>query len=121
MTKRKQVIVILVSLLLLAGCGRRPGQPETLDVSRQEEGPAEEQTTPTPQLVPDITGTTILANGQLVAVNPPLPLSFETAGKVLEILVKAGDRVSAGDVIATLDDAQLRQTLSNTELAVDQA
>lgn len=56
--------------------------------------------------------------------NPPLPASIvaisgriegddsavasKTAGRVVEIRVREGDTVKAGDVIATLDDAQVR-------------
>ena len=63
MTK-KQLIVILLSLLLLAGCDGRPGQPEAPDESRPETGAVDQQATPTPLPTRNITGTTILANGQ---------------------------------------------------------
>ncbi len=119
--KNKQLIVILLSLLFLAGCGRQPGQPPSPEEPGPETSPPDGQATPAPQPTPDVTGTTILANGQLVAVNPPLPLSFETGGRLLDIQVEAGDRVSAGDAIATLDDEQLRQALGNAQLALDQA
>lgn len=118
---RRRIIVILLSLLLLAGCGRRPNLPDMVEESRPGGTAADEQRTPAQQPTRDITGTTILANGQLVALNPPLPLSFQTGGRLLEVLVKAGDRVSTGDLIATLDDAQLQQALGNAELAVEQA
>jgi multidrug resistance efflux pump len=50
-----------------------------------------------------------------------LALSFETSGRLQEILVKAGDQVSEGDLIATLDDGLLRQSITSAELAVEQA
>jgi HlyD family secretion protein len=118
---RKRLILFILSLLLLAGCGRRPGEPGTPESSPGDAGAVDEQAAPTPLPTRDITGTTILANGQLVAINPPLPLGFETSGRLLELRVKAGDSISAGDLIATLDDTQLQQGLSNAALAVDQA
>ena len=55
------------------------------------------------------------------AVQPVLPLSFETSGKLLEIHVQPGDLVQAGDLIATLDDAALQDAIAQAELQVDQA
>ena len=43
-------------------------------------------------------------------------LSFEIPGEVGEVNVKVGDRVSAGDVLATLDET----TMTNLEQAVSQ-
>jgi HlyD family secretion protein len=56
-----------------------------------------------------------------VAVSPPLPLGFTTSGRLLEIHVRAGDRVSEGDLIATLDDTALQEAVGNGELGVSQA
>lgn len=120
MTK-KQLIGLMIMLLLLTGCGQRSGQAEVVDGPRPAEGSTGEPTTPTPLPTRDLTGTTILANGQLMAVNPPLPLSFETSGRLLEVQAKAGDQVSAGDLIATLDDELLREAITNAELGVEQA
>jgi multidrug efflux pump subunit AcrA (membrane-fusion protein) len=120
MTK-KQLLAIFFSALLLTSCGRRAGPLESVDKSPVDAAESAQSVTPAPQPTHDVAGTTILANGQLIAVNPPLPLSFETSGRLLEVLVEAGDRVSAGDLIATLDDEQLRQALDNAQLAVEQA
>ena len=56
-----------------------------------------------------------------MAVNPPLPLSFKTGGRLLDVHIAAGDQVSAGDLIATLDDEALREAVTNTELALAQS
>lgn len=66
-------------------------------------------------------GTTILAEGHLVAVNPTLALAFETNGRLLSIAVKPGDVVAAGDLIATLDDKTLQGNITSAELQVAQA
>lgn len=108
-------------LLLLVGCDRPSGEPESADITRSVDDSAAERATPTPQPTRDLTGTTILANGQLVAANPPLPLSFDAGGRLLEILVKVGEQVEEGDPIATLDNELLRQAITNSELAFAQA
>jgi len=68
-----------------------------------------------------------LARGTLVAVvnatgsvKPvrQMRLSFETAGIVSEVAVKAGDRVKAGDVIARLDATDLELALADAETAL---
>lgn len=118
---KKGLIGIVWLLMLVAGCRQQSDQPAGQESSRPAGDPVEGQTTPTPLPTRDLAGTTILANGQLMAVNPSLPLSFETSGRLLEIVVKPGDTVSAGDLIATLDDEALRQSVSNAELSVEQA
>lgn len=68
-----------------------------------------------------------LARGTLVAVvnatgsvKPAgqIRLSFETAGTVAEVAVKAGDSVKAGDVIARLDATDLELALADAETAL---
>jgi len=115
---KMHLIAIVALLLLLTGCDREPVIVGEAPPTTAGEG---EQPAPTPLPTRDVIGTTILANGQLVAVNPPLALSFETSGRLLEIVVEAGDQVSAGDLIATLDDELLRQSITSAELTVEQA
>jgi multidrug efflux pump subunit AcrA (membrane-fusion protein) len=86
-----------------------PGRPPTA-----EDGGAQ---TPTPPP----TGVTILADGVVQAGQPPLILSFEASGKLLELHVRTGDRVQSGDLIATLDDAALQDALTNATLQAAQA
>jgi multidrug resistance efflux pump len=61
---------------------------------------------------------TILADGQLVAVNPVLPLAFEVGGRLLEIAVAPGAAVAEGDLIARLDDASLQESVASAALQV---
>lgn len=70
---------------------------------------------------PSQSGVTILADGSVVAVQPVLPLSFTTSGRLLTLTVQAGDVVSEGDLIATLDDAALVDAVTNAELQVAQS
>jgi multidrug efflux pump subunit AcrA (membrane-fusion protein) len=122
----KRIIGFGVLLILLVGCGRSSVRVPAGEVAGEgpagagpaNAGLAEDTAMETPQPTQVVTGTTILANGQLVAVNAPLALSFESGGRLLEINVAAGDRVSDGDLVATLDDEALAQAVTNAELAV---
>ncbi len=121
--KQTLIFISLVFLVALTSCSREPedNEPEssqgqtTVEV---QEGEAETTAIPTR---PVVIGTEILADGQLVTVNPTLPLSFKSGGQLVGIHVKAGEELSEGDLVATLDDEALRAALSNAELAVNQA
>jgi len=108
----------LISLILfgLVGCqrGQVPGDVEPT-VEAEAAAPEVAPTTAPP------VGTTILADGQIVAVTPVLVLSFEANGRLLQLNVQPGDQVSAGDVIGTLDDGSLQDAVTNADLQVAQA
>ena len=115
MNKRLWVVLAAV-LVLVVGCGQEPAtvEPGATPVPEETTAPS-----PSPGVVR--TGVSILADGVLQAVHPALPLAFETGGRVLAVHVRAGDRVEAGDPIATLDDtgaqAELSQAGYNLQLA----
>src|ERR1022692_3736426 len=48
-------------------------------------------------------------------------VSPKTSGRILEIRVREGDRVSTGDIIAVLDDEQLRARIEQAQAEVQQA
>jgi HlyD family secretion protein len=50
-----------------------------------------------------------------------IELSFSSSGLLDELLVRVGDQVQAGDVLARLDDTAAQQALANAELQLDQA
>jgi multidrug resistance efflux pump len=116
----KRLLLLIVFLFLLAGCNR---EPTIVDVSGNPDiDVAEESAMATPKGTRTTGGsTTIVADGQLVVVNPALPLSFQSGGRLLTIDVKAGDQVATGDLIATLEDDLLREAVTEAELAVAQA
>ena len=119
--KTKQLILLLLSVFLLIGCdsAQLEGIAETATaVAGGTDG--DETPTPRPTLPPQ-TGTTVLADGQLVAVNPVLALGFNSNGRLLELHVQPGDMVAEGVPIATLDDANLREAVTNAELQVAQS
>ncbi len=119
---RKLAVIFLLLLFILAACDRPDGDgsapPEATADNTAENG--EVTATPPPAEVV-VSGTTVLADGRLVSVSPPLTLSFTTNGRLLEIHVQAGDKVSEGDLIATLDDKALQEGITNAELSVTQA
>jgi HlyD family secretion protein len=62
-----------------------------------------------------------VAGSGSVAANQTLDLSFSTAGTVVETSVALGDEVSAGQVLARLDDAMLQLLVVNAQANLDSA
>ncbi len=80
----------------------------------------------TPQATPlptPIIGTTVVAEGRLASPYPKLALAFEgsVSGRVLSITVKAGDPVSAGALLAILDDTEAQREVRDAQQALDRA
>ncbi|MBN1658150.1 MAG: HlyD family efflux transporter periplasmic adaptor subunit [Anaerolineae bacterium] len=110
--RRKGWVALALIALMLGGCGR--------------EGVVEQGTTPTPRVTeaPAATprvkqpGVMVLAEGVLQAAQPALPLAFERGGRLLAVHVALGDRVEAGGLVATLDDATARDEVAGAELSL---
>jgi HlyD family secretion protein len=87
--------------------------------SRGEEGPDEVSPVLDETLVAE--GTLRVTVGATGAVSPErqTPLTFETPGRVAEVLVRPGDRVTAGQVLARLDTADIEMAVRAAELAVE--
>src|SRR5262245_31800296 len=68
-----------------------------------------------PSLPPGVIGGSGRIEGDDSAVSP------KTSGRVQEITVREGDRVAAGDLIAVLDDAQVRAREDQAEAMVREA
>ena len=115
---KRNVILLLFLTLLLIACQRG-----VVVGGDGEEALAE--TTPEPESVDTqpapVVGRTVLAEGQIVALSPALPLSFETSGRLLALNVMPGDQVEEGDLIGTLDDSSLKDAVTQAELQVSQA
>lgn len=119
---QKRILILIVFLFLLAGCNQGPARSTVSgDPDPGQEDMTESAEPATPRATRTSGGTTIVADGQLVAVNPVLPLSFQTGGRLLAINVKAWDQVSSGDLIAILEDGFLREAVTDAELALAQA
>ena len=116
MNRFLQVGIISIILFGLVACQRGELPAEVEVTSEAEEAtPEPRPTTPPP------VASTVLADGQLVAVNPVLVLSFEANGRLLELNVQPGDKVSEGDVIGTLDDGTLQDSVTSAQLQLTQA
>jgi macrolide-specific efflux system membrane fusion protein len=107
------VVMPLVALLLVGGwLGWR---------SRNDDGTAAAQSTG--QVVTASTGTmarTISAEGTVAAAESE-DLSFSAAGEVTAVNVVAGQAVTAGDVLATIDSAALEADVADAEASVAEA
>ena len=113
---------IFLILFLLAGCGQVASKSAGTAGNEAETAVTPSDTTATPRPTRAVqTGTTVLADGQLVALHPALPLSFSGNGRLLSLHVAPGAVVAEGDLIATLDDTALQEAVTNAELQVAQA
>ncbi|NMU82045.1 biotin/lipoyl-binding protein, partial [Vibrio parahaemolyticus] len=52
--------------------------------------------------------------GQVVAAEQT-PIAFRTSGEILQVLVRAGDRVKQGQLLVKLDDSKQKQVLEDTK------
>lgn len=109
-------------IVTLVGCARSAEFTRTNGEGGTATAVPDPNTTPTAHpTTPPPSSTTILADGQIVAVNPTLSLGFAGSGRLLTITVQPGDTVQAGDLIATLDDGALQEAVTTAELQVAQA
>ena len=109
--KRKQFSSVWFSLLLLLG-GCQDGQEQVNELQ-----PVNVKTMTVVRGTPSdgsrYSGTVEEQNGT--------PLSFSVAGTVQAVHVRLGQRVAAGQLIATLDDASLRNSHAAAQAALKQA
>jgi len=118
----KKMVLLLAFLLLISGCNQRSDGGDDPDGGEDVESSLAGSPVATPQATePPRTGTTILADGQIVAVNPLLPLSFLVSGRLMELHVQPGDVVEEDATLATLDETALSEAVTQAELQVAQA
>lgn len=104
----------LVLIALVAGCGEKPEEKKSAG--------------PPPTLITTVSATRAAFDqieetiGTLEALQDP-KLGAEIAGRVEKVLVKAGDRVARGQVLASLDnrDAKIQAQADSAELARQEA
>ena len=94
----------LIAITLVACSSSEPNAPQTARVTRAA------------------VTTGVTSTGSLTAITEQ-NLGFAKGGKVTSVAVKVGDRVAAGQVLATIDDFPLRQLLAQqqAQLASQQA
>jgi HlyD family secretion protein len=86
----------LIALTLVACGGDEPNAPQTARVTRAS-------------VTSGVTST-----GSLTAITEQ-NLGFSQGGQLTSVAVRVGDRVTAGQVLATIDDYALRQTLAQQQ------
>jgi multidrug resistance efflux pump len=106
MTKTKLLIYVAVILAMVFG-------------STACNGAAISGSGAEPTALPTVKADTrVTAEGKLVP-RKDVQLAFVTGGEVAEVLVKVGDQVKIGDVLARLDNReQLQANIANTEMEV---
>jgi multidrug efflux pump subunit AcrA (membrane-fusion protein) len=126
--KSKLWIILLINLLFLTGCEKgsqnaKPAEdnPESKAEFSDKEAAAEKETDSGNSEIVPLPPVTILADGIIQAVQPVLPVAFETSGKLLSVNVQVGDEIAAGTLIAILDDTSLQDTVVQAQLQVEQA
>ena len=106
---RLAVAGLLAASVALGGCAKHAQQrgPVALDV---EAAPAQRQ---------DI-ATYLTLDGQVAPLEEST-LSFQQSGPISAIYVNQGDHVSAGELIAKIDDSTLRAQLAQVDAQIAQA
>jgi HlyD family secretion protein len=91
--------LLAILAVTLTGCQRAPAA-----------APAADQAAPTPASDANV----VSATGVVVPIREAA-LSVQASGRLVEILVTAGDEVQAGQELARVDTRDLQQTLANAE------
>jgi HlyD family secretion protein len=104
---KRSFTLIFISLALITGCSAQPT-------------PSGSTPTPAADAPGTPTSTTISASGEVVPAQWTT-LSFSQAGTIVDLPVKEGDRVKAGDLIAQLDAVDLKASLLQKQAAVQTA
>lgn len=110
----------MILALLLSGCGIQQSSEFQTVQATLSAVPEAETATPVPTLA---AAEVILMDGEIKTALPALKLTFpgSAAGELLQLEVEVGQRVRAGDRIATLDDEALQQAVADAELALARA
>ncbi len=104
-TKSVFIVLLSLTLLILAGCDGIGGQDD-------------EEPTPLPPVIE--TSKVVSAEGFLVP-SRSVDLAFQVGGKLIELNVAEGDHVTAGQVIARLDDVDQKMSLEAAKVSLAQA
>ena len=100
--QRRWAVFVAAGALLAAGCSGAPAPPPP--TARVDRG--------------DVVSA-VTASGSVVGTSEQR-LGFPDGGRVTEVLVRVGDRVEPGQVLARLDDFALRQTLAQKQATLNE-
>lgn len=114
--KRMIWIVAIIGILAIAGGAYAYYNQEYLPAQEAaDEQPVQSTIVRQGDIVISATGAGTIIPAEEVE------LSFGSSGVLDELLVRVGDQVQAGDVLARLDDTAAQQALANAELQLTQA
>lgn len=126
MKLKMKYLWMVAPLLVLTGCPKSEPAPEKMEASAEKSGGAIELTDTAKksagiqveaaalrslQATQDVPGIIEIAADRAIKVTPSAP------GKLVSLLAKPGDRVSAGQVLAMLDSFEVAQGHAATEQA----
>jgi HlyD family secretion protein len=107
-------LMLTVGAVLLAACQAPGGQP-AVDAAATQVPRATRTALPTRAVLPVFNVT---ANGVLALRGPVAQAGFDVSGKINSVRVLVGQRVKPGDVLATIDDADLRDAIEDAEVTL---
>jgi len=107
-----QVLTICSITVLLFSCGEK----------KEVESTTINDTIPVKvmQVSSELVSTTIETSGQYTTEDETI-LSFKTGGIVEKVLVKEGDAIKAGQLIATLNMTEIKAQVQQAKIAVEKA
>ncbi len=123
--RRAAVGIATVTLVLAAGCSGKSAEPPKEPAIGAAAAPA--SATPAAAIMvnvaevvaKDITKS-VEVTGSLVALND-VTVGSNQAGRVISVAVHEGDQVSAGQIVATMDTADLRQQVMSAQANIEAA
>jgi HlyD family secretion protein len=108
--------------VLLSACKAGAVDAKKIEGDGKKPIPAGAEGKPTP--LPEPAGSkVILMDGEMVAASPSLNLTFggNVSAELLTLEATIGQRVKAGDLVATLDDTDLQQAVVDAQRTLDRA
>lgn len=116
---RKLSILGMCSFIIASLIGCQAGGP-AIGGRPQAAGTPTPFVVPTPEAAP-VLETVVNADGALASTKPTLGLGFQVAGPVTLVLVRPGDVVKAGQVLARLDTLNLENALRDAKARLEQS
>lgn len=114
LTKRRLAILLLLIVVVLAGAAYYANS-QAAAAGDEDAEPVQTANVRRGTIVVSATGAGTVVPAQQVE------LAFPSNGRLSELLVQVGDRVSAGDLLARVDATEAQKTLANAELQLAQA
>jgi len=109
-SSRKWIMIGLLVIVALAVAGAVAFMPDTARISSLSSKAREVEVAMVVRQSPDA-GNVLLTAGGYIIPRRRVEVSSKTSGRVEELLVDKGDRVTAGQVLARLDDREIRAQL----------